>query len=239
MRTMSVAFVLLVAASMQAQQYDSRDAVSITNGTLVTCESNNNVRHTCKLDARARMVTINQQLSDNPCILGKTWGLTRNRKGVWVDNGCRAEFVVGGSSVTREAFGRSLVCESVNNGKRHCPADTSYGVQLGRQLSKNGCIRGEDWGFDQNGVWVDHGCRAEFVLGGDTRFTPMTSSSRTTVACESQNNALNRCPANTLFGVTLARQMSNKTCVRGQTWGYDANGIWVTGGCRAEFVIGQ
>lgn len=239
MRTILIALVLLMAATVQAQQYATPEGVPITDGTLLICESKNNVRHTCKADARGRLVTVNQQLSQNPCILGQTWGLTRNRKGIWVDDGCRAEFLVGGSTLPRQAFGRSLVCESINNRRQHCPADTSYGVQLARQLSRNACIRGEDWGFDHNGIWVDDGCRGEFVLGGERRFTPMISAAPITVLCESQNNALNRCAANTFFGVTLARQISNRTCIRGRTWGFDANGIWVTGGCRAEFVLGQ
>jgi DUF3011 family protein len=233
MRIIPLALALLITAAVEAQQLNN------VGGTLIRCESINNARTTCKADARARMISLNQQLSDNPCILGKTWGTTRNRKGVWVDDGCRAEFVIGGSAVSRQALGRSVVCESVNNGKRDCPADTSYGVQLARQISKKGCTRGDDWGFDQNGVWVDNGCRAEFALGGDVRFTPMTSASPTRVVCESQNNALNRCTANTFYGVTLARQISDRMCIRGESWGYDSNGIWVTRGCRAEFVLGQ
>jgi hypothetical protein len=239
MRTIALVLTVLVAATVEAQQYYPTETVPGTTGTMVTCESKNNVRHTCKVDARGRMVTINQQLSDNPCVVGRTWGVNRNRKSIWVDDGCRAEFLVGVSGIARQAFGRSLTCESVNNGKRRCPADTSYGVQLARQISRNECTRGEDWGFDENGIWVDNGCRGEFVLGGDTRFTPMVSSARTRLVCESQNNALNRCAADTFYGVTLERQISNKMCVRGQTWGYDPNGIWVTGGCRAEFVLGQ
>ncbi|MFN2240619.1 MAG: DUF3011 domain-containing protein, partial [Thermoanaerobaculia bacterium] len=26
-------------------------------------------------------------------------------------------------------------------------------------------------------------------------------------------------------------------CVRNQTWGEDRDGIWVDGGCRAEFAV--
>jgi hypothetical protein len=33
--------------------------------------------------------------------------------------------------------------------------------------------------------------------------------------------------------------MSSKDCVRGRTWGATSTGITVTGGCRAEFVIGN
>ncbi|MEO8380158.1 MAG: DUF3011 domain-containing protein [Acidobacteriota bacterium] len=246
MKRMAMTLVLLAAAACASQPSDTRTATMYPNdsnltgyGTLVRCESINNGRETCTVDARDRLVAVNQQLSDNPCVLGRSWGLSSNRNEIWVDHGCRAEFQVGGAAVASGAFGRSVVCESQNNGKAKCPVDTSYGVQLARQISKNDCVRGSDWGFDEDGVWVDHGCRAEFVLGGDQRFTPMTSASRSTVTCESQNNAMNHCAADTFYGVTLARQISDSTCVRGRTWGYDAKGIWVTSGCRADFVLGQ
>jgi hypothetical protein len=240
MKSIAIGLVLLAATAVEAQQMNERASGVRANATLVTCESKNNVRHTCDVDVRGRMVNVNQQLSDNACVLGRTWGVNRDRKSIWVDSGCRAEFVVGAPGMARAAFARSLMCQSKNNGKATCPADTSYGVQLARQLSKNDCERGKDWGFDQNGVWVDNGCRAEFVLGGERRFAPMTSSaSPVIVTCESANNATTQCRADTYYGVTLARQLSKSACMRGETWGYDANGIWVSGGCRADFVLGQ
>ena len=245
MRTLALGlFVLALAACSTTPYTRDTDAYPATNtvvspATFVRCESINNTRQTCRVDARGRMVLINQQLSDNPCILGRSWNVSDDRDEIWVDNGCRAEFQVGGTTVATAAFGRSVVCESQNNTKTRCPVDTSYGVQLARQISQSGCVRGTDWGFDENGVWVDNGCRAEFALGGDQRFvlraTPATSGR---LVCESQNNAMNRCPADTYYGVSLARQISNSLCVRGVTWGFDASGIWVTGGCRAEFVLG-
>jgi|SRR5687767_13136330 len=243
-----IAFGLLLMAAIGCSSYpsDTRDdtivggtASANVPGTLVRCESINNGRQTCTVDARNRMVSINQQLSANPCVLGRSWGVSGDRDEIWVDNGCRAEFQVGGSVVDVAAFGRSVVCESQNNGRMRCPVDTSYGVQLVRQISKNECARGDDWGFDENGIWVDHGCRAEFALGGDQRFVLRpTAVVGATVTCESQNEAMKRCPADTFYGVTLARQISNSMCVRGETWGFDSAGIWVTRGCRAEFVLG-
>jgi hypothetical protein len=35
--------------------------------------------------------------------------------------------------------------------------------------------------------------------------------------------------------VRLVRQLSDKPCREGRTWGYDRNGIWVDDGCRAIF----
>lgn len=207
-------------------------------GVLVRCESSNNTRSTCRVDARNRLVAINQQLSDNPCILGRSWGVSSDRDEIWVDNGCRAEFQVGGATVSAGAFARSIVCESQNNGRNECAADTSYGVQLVRQISDNECMRGTGWGFDEDGIWVDRGCRAEFVLGGDARFPARTGPVPARVLCESQDRGLQRCAADTYWGVILARQISDSVCVRGATWGYDAEGIWVNHGCRAEFALG-
>lgn len=246
MRTIALGLVLLTAAACSSTTSDTRspDPVYTTTeaayipGTLMRCESINNGRQTCRVDARDRAVLVNQQLSDNPCVIGRSWGVSRDRDEIWVDKGCRAEFQIGGSTVASGAFGRAIVCESQNNGKSRCPVDTSYGVQLARQISKNECVRGTDWGYDENGVWVDNGCRAEFVLGGEDRYLPNTVAAGTRVTCESQNEAMNRCAADTFNGVALARQISNSMCVRGQTWGYDSNGIWVTKGCRAEFVLG-
>ncbi len=57
------------------------------------------------------------------------------------------------------------------------------------------------------------------------------------VMCESRNNRRNYCAADTRGGVTLDRQLSSAQCVQGRTWGFDARGIWVEGGCRGEFRI--
>jgi hypothetical protein len=57
------------------------------------------------------------------------------------------------------------------------------------------------------------------------------------VTCESNKNRRSYCPADTRGGVTLRRQLSQAQCVQGRTWGFDARGIWVEGGCRAEFQV--
>ena len=44
--------------------------------------------------------------------------------------------------------------------------------------------------------------------------------------------------ADTRDGVTLVRQLSDSRCIQGQTWGWDARGVWVDRGCRGEFRSG-
>jgi hypothetical protein len=57
-------------------------------------------------------------------------------------------------------------CGSEDGRRRYCDADTRRGVRLTRQISGSACEQGRTWGFDDRGIWVDRGCRAEFQLGG-------------------------------------------------------------------------
>ena len=57
-----------------------------------------------------------------------------------------------------------VTCSSDDGERHHCTADTSGGVSLGRQRSGSACVQGSSWGYDRRGIWVDKGCRADFVL---------------------------------------------------------------------------
>ena len=57
--------------------------------------------------------------------------------------------------------------------------------------------------------------------------------------CQSRYDRYQYCRTDTRGGVRLQRQLSKSDCIQNQTWGYDRNGIWVNGGCRAEFAIGD
>jgi len=58
--------------------------------------------------------------------------------------------------------GSTVTCSSRKSHRKTCYADTSGGVQLIRQLSRATC--NGNWGYTQNQIWVDHGCRAKFQL---------------------------------------------------------------------------
>jgi len=60
--------------------------------------------------------------------------------------------------------GSAIRCESRNNGRNYCAADTRGGVTLVRQVSQAECVQGRTWGFDARGLWVDRGCRADFQV---------------------------------------------------------------------------
>ena len=58
-----------------------------------------------------------------------------------------------------------VTCESKNNKRNYCSiGDARQGVDLVRQMSSSPCVRGQSWGNDNRGIWVDRGCRAQFRL---------------------------------------------------------------------------
>jgi len=134
----------------------------------------------------------------------------------------------------------TVVCES-RDGRRHrCAADTLGQITLGRQLTRrSNCVEGRTWGYDSKGIWVDRGCRAEFLIddnGGTYRDRGPSQAMRTLV-CESNGSQRTYCRADARFGVQLTRQISRTNCVLDRNWGSDQNGIWVSNGCRAEFSL--
>lgn len=58
----------------------------------ITCSSNNGGRVLCEADTRDGVMLV-RQISGSPCRQGETWGY--DRRGIWVDRGCRAEFGFG------------------------------------------------------------------------------------------------------------------------------------------------
>jgi hypothetical protein len=58
----------------------------------------------------------------------------------------------------------TLTCASDDGRRVLCEADTRGGVRLVRQISGASCQEGSTWGYDDRGIWVDRGCRAEFAV---------------------------------------------------------------------------
>jgi hypothetical protein len=202
----------------------------------VVCESTGNQFRQCPAQTGGYAQLV-QNISNTRCEFERTWGFDYN--GIWVDRGCRGRFRVGGSGGTgwqAGHSGRRIVCESRNNRYQFCQAKTRGDVRLSRQLSSDPCVAGRSWGFEQTGIWVNNGCRAEFETG----YSEVNwAGGNRTVVCESRDGQYSRCRVWTYGEVRLTRQLSNTRCVRNSTWGYDQNGIWVNAGCRAEFSVGS
>ena len=127
----------------------------------ITCSSDDGRRNWCNIGP-TRDVRLVRQISGSTCVRDSTWGV--DRRGLWVDRGCRAEFVVasGRPGPPQPPPGRLVTCSS-NDGRRNwCDVGRSRDVQLARQISGTACIRDNTWGVDRRGLWVDRGCRADF-----------------------------------------------------------------------------
>jgi hypothetical protein len=141
-------------------------ATAILSGqSRITCSSDNGRRNFCGADT-SRGVTLLRQLSSSRCIEGRTWGW--DRRGIWVDQGCRAEFALGRGQGSRPSSGRpvtQIITCSSNNGRRNwCGNPTNGEVRLVQQRSGSPCRRGETWGTQPGSIWVDRGCRADFEI---------------------------------------------------------------------------
>jgi hypothetical protein len=135
---------------------------------LLTCESKGYRYEYCIANTQGRVIMLREISTGNLCRQGRGWGFDGN--GIWVDRGCRAEFSYGRDD-RGGGWGRSgtLTCSSNGYRYQYCNADTQGRVSLVRELSTgNLCRQGRGWGFDNGGIWVDHGCRGEFRYGRDS-----------------------------------------------------------------------
>ena len=148
--------------------------------------------------------------------------------------GVIALFAVAGRSASAQQV---VTCSSDNGKRNYCPVDTRGGVSMVRQRSDARCQQGYSWGYDQRGIWVDRGCRADFSINTYRPGGPGYGPGGGVITCSSDDGGRKYCPANTRGGVSMVRQRSDARCQQGYSWGYDQRGIWVDRGCRADFSV--
>lgn len=203
-----------------------------SSGQTIYCPSDDGKLHHCDADTRGGVQLTNQR-SGSPCTQGYSWGY--DARGIWVDHGCRADFALGAVPLPDEDD-RVITCSSDDGGRNFCPFPTRGGVRLVNQRSGSLCKQGYSWDFDERGVWVDHGCRADFAAERREHDEGVVSSQ--TIACSSDDGRQKYCEMD-LRGarVQLVKQRSEAACEQGVTWGIDGRGIWVDRGCRADFLV--
>ncbi len=222
------------------------------------------LRVECPLPFEGR-VELLQTFSRPPCDEGRTWGQERDR--VWTFGGCAGRFAlyrVQARQPTGIASG-TITCRSERNRLESCAVPANWqGARIAQQNSRTRCVQGENWGFDERGIWVDQGCSARFIPGdhgeGYSRGPDINTGVRPptgtlpppqrhpqaqpqqpdyarTVECRSNDYRYQRCdlPGN-WRSVELEEQLSRSRCVEGDTWGLDRQGLWVDKGCAARFV---
>ncbi len=138
-----------------------------TQGPLVRCESQGNrIEHCTAYTGKG--VRLVRKFSVSDCVENLDWG--HDDKGIWVARGCRAEFKVGVDEAALDQRGVQdsgaikISCGSNDRQRQRCTISVKTGVDLLRQISKTRCIQDRNWGWDADGIWVDHGCHAEFSV---------------------------------------------------------------------------
>lgn len=168
--------LLMTSASMlvsvNAVAWD-RDEVDVIGEVI--CESYKGRVAYCDIDRQGDIVLV-EQLSRSQCIEGQTWGV--DRRGLWVTQGCRGSFASVVQRQRRGYGGRRggyappqsnatvIRCESYDGQQAYCALPFRGRVQLVNQVSRSACTEGYSWGADRRGIWVSHGCRADFEVRG-------------------------------------------------------------------------
>src|SRR5690606_3254889 len=107
--TAAAALAAFAAAPAAAQSYGNDYGYGY-GGQIVRCESNDDRTRQCATNGGR--VVLERQHSRSACIEGRSWGYARN--GIWVSNGCRADFRVldYGNQGNGYGYGSTVRCES-------------------------------------------------------------------------------------------------------------------------------
>lgn len=210
-----------------------------SNDGIVRCESYNYQKKTCPTDLRNAEVSLIHQLSHASCT--NNWGY--NRSGIWVDNGCKADFFV--STTHHDDYNQSeyIDCFSNNRRTRVCEVPDLASVSIEQIHSRPQRSCQGKWGYSRDGIWVKSGCRATFKIEpftshdypGDDYDDPVTSE---LVRCQSKRYRYKACEVGRIQDVQLERVLRKSNCSSGN-WGvnYEGGIIWVRNGCQAEFRV--
>ena len=149
---------------------------------------------------------------------------------------------------------RQIECSSWQYRPASCPAGPgARGIAIARKIAGD-CLPNRDWGLRGGAIYVANGCRAVFQIDaagpgfggvypgignpgiGNPGFPgPGAQPGGQFARCESINYQPARCPMFTGGGVAL-RNVLGGSCQQGRSWGFDRAGVWVSNGCRADFI---
>lgn len=74
------------------------------------------------------------------------------------------------------------------------------------------------------------------VILAASAYTPLVAANDI-ITCKSKHQSYQICPIQSHGYVTLRRQTSKADCIKGRTWDYDKNLIWVDENCKGEFEV--
>ncbi len=249
---MRITTIGATAACLLATTLAAAPAIAQDGEVLETfvCESKNDGHNECRYRASGTVtVHVNRQLSRAPCVFNEGWGTFDG--GVWVDYGCRAEFVVKRPprpESHRPVGGalKTIACESRDNRYQDCrvPDIDPSSVHIERQLSGAACSRGYSWGVSEGensppGIWVNNGCRAVFSYSTRSgSYSPYAGTPYDfELPCESLRGQWNHCDVQQVHLARVKLIAGNDACNAYKAWGVDDTGIWVRNDCQGAFRV--
>jgi len=123
-------------------------------------------------------------------------------------------------------------CASVDTKYRECQLPVDGQARLVKRYSDARCDEGYSWGQRGDRVWVDHGCRARFVVerGGGG------GSGGGRVDCRPKSTQYSECRIDRGYIGRLERDYSSGRCTQ-YNWGTSDGVVWVRNGCQARFTL--
>ena len=209
-------------------------------GQIVQCGGPQEHEYHCPADTR-RGVTLLQETGRERCIRGYSWDYENGE--IWVDVGCAGEFALASRAPI------AWQDEEVPRGKYllSCAADTSQptycvelpqaSAELVRQTSDARCIEGKSWGLNARGLWLSNGCAADFIVQQRTQTEEDALTQRRLVECASLAGKRNFCHADARGGAELRMVVGHAPCKFGESWDFNAGGVWVDRGCHGVFEV--
>lgn len=154
------------------------------------CSSNNGQHQECQIPGHGNPnnVRMVRQLSQTPCVEGRTWGRHGNR--VWVEQGCRADFAVGNGDYNGHndndydhhggsgwnqppAYyagdfrgGHSYCTAASGSARTYCQSGGAFAYANPIRMNSQ-CVQNRTWGVTQYGLWVSNGCSGEWEIKRD------------------------------------------------------------------------
>lgn len=215
LRWIAAAVAALAMGQVSAQTYANPDyargnGYGYRQTRTVRCESIGSRRAFCRVNTQGS-VRILRQISHNACIQGRSWSY--GARGIWVSNGCRADFAIGSRRYDRrgDTYGA--------NGYNPDGYGANYNSDSGYRNDSN-YRNGNDDSRDSNGN----------SAYGHTHYV---DNSGRIIHCQSSGDGRSYCgDSHTRYTMSGNR---DPDCIEGQTWGTDGRGTWVSGGCNADF----
>ena len=214
------------------------------DNNVVTCSSDDGQLHSCRINSDQPIHFVRQR-SDAQCVEGQTYGI--NRGGVWVTNGCRADFAVG-NNYQAGNNGYYNQQGTYNNGQYDHDRD-GYRDQNGNWHPRH--HRDHDNDRDNNGYYSQNGSynngqydrRGAYNNGGyvgagqqhPTVYSGSYKNGKSTCSSQPGTGPIYCQTDGALSNATITK--SNGQCQRGQNWDINPDGLWVADGCSGEFQI--